>query len=430
MAARPTNDGVEQQLRQHRDRALGYVAAGKLKPALEEYRKMLALQPGDAAVRQRAAELAARLGRTEEALADYQAVVDGYAAAGFLLKAIAICKVMVQLDPRRTDAQEQLAALYSKDRAARGIPAPTRKTAPAAAGDGSAAAPLDPERLPPTPLFSDLPRDALAALLAGLRLRSVAPGADIVTEGEPGDAMYVVVSGRVEVWRRDPAAAAGAAAPRVPITTLADGAFFGEMALVSNAARLATVTAVEETQILELGRAVVDELSGRYPALAQVIDRFYKERLLANLLAANPIFQPLSPERKAAVVAAFAVRTVAPDVTLCLQGQPGTGLHVILRGRCRASHTEPSGTELTYPDMTEGDLFGELSLLGSRPVTATVRAVTSCVLLHMPADEVKRLVLADPVAAGAIKKIGAERLGRTFEMLRPFGLEALRPFLV
>jgi CRP-like cAMP-binding protein len=238
------------------------------------------------------------------------------------------------------------------------------------------------------------------------------------------------VSGKVEVWRRDAAAPAGAAVPRVPITTLGEGAFFGEMALVSNAARFASVTAVEEAQVLELSRAVVDELAGRYPSLAQVIDRFYKERLLANLLAANPVFRSLPPERKEAVVAAFAVRTVAADTTLCAQGQPGTGLFVILRGRCRVTFVEPGGTELTYPDMTEGDLFGELSLLGHRPATATVRAGTTCVLLHMPADEVHRLVLADAQASAAIKQIGGERLSRTFEALRPFGVQALRPFLV
>jgi cAMP-dependent protein kinase regulator len=425
--AKPTAD-LEPQLRAHRDRALSYVAAGKLKPALEEYRKMLALQPGDVAVRQRVAELAARLGRTAEALADYEAVVDGYAAQGFLIKAIAICKVMVQLDPTQTAAQEKLAAFYAKDRAARGIPEPAPKAAAAGAAPEATASPLDPERLPQTPLFSELPRDALTAVVASLRLRSVAAGATVVTEGERGDAMYVVVSGKVEVWRHDPAAAAGAS--RTPITTLEEGAFFGEMALVSNAARFASVTAVEETQLLELDRATVDKLAERYPSLAHVIDRFYKQRLLANLLAANPVFRPLPPARKEEVVAAFAVRTVAPDTTLCAQGQPGTGLFVILRGRCRVSYVEPAGSEVTYPELTEGDLFGELSLLGHRPATATVRAATPCVLLHMPADEVHRLVLSDQQASAAIKQIGGERLSRTFEALRPFGIAALRPFLV
>jgi cAMP-dependent protein kinase regulator len=421
MGAKPTADAVEAKLRAHRDKALSYVAAGKLKAALEEYRQMLALQPGDSAVRQRAAELAVKLGRTAEALADYEAVVDGYVGAGFLIKAIAICKVMVQLDPTRTDVQERLAAFYAKDRAARGIPEPRARADAAAA----AAPALDPDTLPRIPLFSELPRDALAAVVASLRLRTAAAGENIVTEGERGDAMYVVVNGKVEVWRQD--ADAGG---RVAITTLEEGAFFGEMALISNAARLATVTALDETQILELSRPVVDDLTGRYPSLGQVIDGFYKERLLANLLAANPVFRPLSPERKAAVVAAFAVRTVAPDEILCRQGQPGTGLSVILRGRCRVAYVEPTGTEIRYPDLTEGDLFGELSLLGNRPATATVRADTTCVLLHMPADDVHRLVLSDPEASAAIKQIGAERLGRTFEALRPFGVQALRPFLV
>jgi cAMP-dependent protein kinase regulator len=449
MCARPTAEEQERQLRKHRDRALGYVAAGKLKPALEAYRAILAIHPGDTAARQKAAELALRLGHKEEALAEYQLVVEGYAAAGFLLKAIAICKVMLQLDASLTAAQERLAALYSQERLRRGgsggYPAaaasgdgaeaaapPGGEASATGAGPDPAAAPLDPRRLPATPLFSDLPREEFVALLSRLTVRQVAAGEEIVTEGAPGDAMYMVVQGRVEVWRGAPegGAATGVAAPRVTIATLEDGAFFGEMALLTNAARLASVTAVTETELLVLDRAVVAELQERFPAVARVIERFHKERLLGDLLAASPVFRVLPAAAKAEVMAASVVQTVAEGTTLCEQGLPGPGLYVILRGRCAVAHRAPDGAELPVPEMVEGELFGELSLIAEQAATATVRAATPAVLLHLPAREVHRLLLCHPAAAEALKRLGGERLGRTLELLRPYGLEALRRFLV
>ncbi|HEY3354475.1 MAG TPA: cyclic nucleotide-binding domain-containing protein [Polyangia bacterium] len=432
MAARPIKD-VEQTMREHRQRALAYIAAGKTKPALAEYRGLLELAPGDVGVRQKVAELAWRLGQRDEALQEYQRVVDGYAAAGHLLKAIAICKVIRQLAPGLPAAEDKLRELCARECAERGRRGATGShaivgalgvTAPPPAGAPDPAR-LDPAGLPATPLFSELPREALAAVLGRLALRTVPAGQTIVAEGEPGDSMFIVVEGSVEVWRRDPAQGG-----RVALATLTDGAFFGEMALVTRAVRFASVTAVADSTLLELTRAVIDELAATQPTVATVIDRFYKERLLADLLGANPIFRLLPPVKKRDVVEAFAVRYVPAGTVLCAQGQPGAGLFVILRGACRPSHAGPDGVALTYPDMVEGDLFGELSLISGRAATATVRAATDCVLLHMAIEDVQRLVLSDPAANEAIRKLGGDRLSRTFELLRPYGVEAVRRLLV
>jgi cAMP-dependent protein kinase regulator len=438
----------EQDMRKHRDRALAYTAAGKPKAALAEYRKMLTLQPRDAAVRQKVAELEARLGRPREAIAEYEEVAAGYAQSGFLLKAIAICKVILQLDPAHRATQDRLAELCARerdDRERRG-PRPAATT-PAAAPPppepidlgalralSEPAAPeadldieieLDEEPLTPlpaapagppaglrTPLFSDLPPEVFTTLLERLELRAASAGEVIVAEGDRGDSMFVLVQGRVDVWRR------GADGDgRQPVASLTDGAFFGEMALVADVARLATVTAATDALLLELTRPMLAELIAGYPAVRAVIERFYKQRLLENVFRANAILRALPPDRSEAVVEAFAPRYVEAGAVLCTQGEAACGLFLVLRGRCEVLRRDERG-ETAFPELTEGELFGEISVLTGRGATATVRAATPCVLLQMPVADVHRVVLSDPGTRAAITRLGSERLRRTAEILR------------
>ena len=82
---------------------------------------------------------------------------------------------------------------------------------------------------------------------------------------------------------------------------------------------------------------------------------------------------------------------------------------MVLRGTCAVSHQ--SGER--YPDMHEGDLFGELSVLMEGPATATVRALGPVLTLRLPASGFRERVLKDAGAALAVKKEAKLRLERT-----------------
>lgn len=82
------------------------------------------------------------------------------------------------------------------------------------------------------------------------------PGAAIVTQGEIGDRFYVIARGKVEVLRDQPDGGA------VWLATLGPGEYFGEVALLKDLPRTATVRAVEATDVLAIGR-------GDFAALAQ-----------------------------------------------------------------------------------------------------------------------------------------------------------------
>jgi CRP/FNR family cyclic AMP-dependent transcriptional regulator len=100
------------------------------------------------------------------------------------------------------------------------------------------------ESLANVPIFRDLPRRAMERLERIARERSFKAGDEILKEGDEGVGFFLITAGKVAVTR-------GAAA----LATLKTGDYFGEMALLDNHRRSATVKATEPTVCLALLRS-------------------------------------------------------------------------------------------------------------------------------------------------------------------------------
>ncbi|QRK12448.1 cyclic nucleotide-binding domain-containing protein [Archangium violaceum] len=396
---------AQQLVRQYKDSAAANILQGKPAEALADYRKVVELSPNDSAARLKVAELLAQLGQRQEAVREFHHLAIRYAAEGQTLHAIAACKLILALDPGHQETQENLASLIAMQDTEQ----------------GTEAAPLD--KPAPTPLFSQLPREVFLALLGMLEVRRVPGGEPIITEGERGSSMFILVHGTVRVVHTPENSL-----PHT-LAELSEGSFFGEMALISDTPRTATVIATRDCTLLEVTREMLTRLGTHFPSLEQVVHQFYKERLLDDLLRSNPLFQPLSDEQKRAISQRFQSRSVEPGTVLLQQGQRSNALYLLLRGRCFVVHQDPEGTERSYPDMTEGALFGEISLLLDLRVTATVRSATPCLLLVLDQETVKELVLPHPEVRRALTQLSRERLDRTAAMLAE-GAEVQGSFLI
>ena len=117
------------------------------------------------------------------------------------------------------------------------------------------------------PLFHDVGAAVIAEVAQRLRPREVDGGAVIMRKGDSGDCMYFIVQGEVEIQLPD-------ARPR-----LGDGAFFGELALITGAPRSATTVAVKPTQLLTLDIADFRDLAARHPDLTEAIHEEARRRL-------------------------------------------------------------------------------------------------------------------------------------------------------
>lgn len=117
-------------------------------------------------------------------------------------------------------------------------------------------------------LFSQIPGEDLAqvALISTEEARE--HGEEIFAEGESGDALYMVIDGKVRVHKND----------RV-IAELGERECFGEMAILDAAPRSATVTAVNDTNLLKISREDFQEIMAEKPEIALGIIKVLTRRL-------------------------------------------------------------------------------------------------------------------------------------------------------
>lgn len=126
---------------------------------------------------------------------------------------------------------------------------------------------LLPENLRAIPLFRTLDAEVLSDLVRRFESRQVPAGAGVIQEGDPGDEMFIICRGKVEVARNSPSG------HRSILSFLHDGDFFGETALLRSEPRNATVRAVAPTLLLVLSRASVQALVERHPKLLASLEQ-------------------------------------------------------------------------------------------------------------------------------------------------------------
>jgi len=569
---------MSDKVRKLKERAARFIAKGKLDDALAEYLKCVKLDPRDLSVRQKLAETYARLGKRHEAIREYQSVAGAYAADGLLLKAIAISKVILNIDPSHTETQTALAELYAQKRgdfgggqqqknvqlpaamnAARGrrvsnaapstgamsrndVLAALNQVRKQPAGGAAPAAPAtaqvaddqvievtddsgievlsvesdapvvqgarvqtnigdvihmvsssegtpvpevpadaveavdldfdvdaaeavddvmppsagrEPEllevqgqaigadhdelppdefllddddedgevfeleeaaevradELPPIPLFSDLPKEAFIVLTERMGFEQLDAEQTLFHEGEAGNSMFIIIQGRVKIARPD------ANGDEVVLAELTDGAFFGEMSLLADAPRSASVSAVEPTMLFEIDKGLLEEITSAYPTVAQVMKRFHKNRLLTNLLRTSPIFAPFSASDKKSLIEKFKSRNVQPGQLLLTKDKPGDGLYVLLNGRCEVLTSDDQGRDMVLAELKDGDVFGEMSLLFEQYATASVRAVSPTIVLRLPKKNFQELIMTHPQILETLSTLSDSRLQYNKELM-------------
>jgi uncharacterized membrane protein len=111
-------------------------------------------------------------------------------------------------------------------------------------------------------LFEHLNDDDRANLAEAIDVRELAAGDTLFKAGEPGEALYVVRSGEVELFIKD------TAGQRIALAIVGAGEMFGELALLDRGPRTATAVAMSDTELLELDRDDLLLLFQRSPAAA------------------------------------------------------------------------------------------------------------------------------------------------------------------
>lgn len=98
------------------------------------------------------------------------------------------------------------------------------------------------------PLFSSVPEDQLHALAAVVTRKSASRSTAVISGGDLTDSLYIILSGRLKVMMSD------AEGKEVILSILGPGEFFGEMGLIDDSPRSASVIAIESCELLSIAK--------------------------------------------------------------------------------------------------------------------------------------------------------------------------------
>jgi ABC-type bacteriocin/lantibiotic exporter with double-glycine peptidase domain/CRP-like cAMP-binding protein len=239
------------------------------------------------------------------------------------------------------------------------------------------------------PAFALLPNEVRALVAESFEPVSFPFGAVIVREGDEADAFYVLASGSARVVKQ------GDNGEEVPLNVLHRGDSFGEMALLEDTVRFATVRASGAVQALRLGRSVFAALTRSHPQVREAFQALATGRSLWNFFRVHSGFSQLSNEALAVLISELE-RVEAPAGEIIVrEGDPPGAMYVIERGRVRI-YKQEDGDETHVGFLRTGDFFGELSLFRNEPRAASAQAVSDSTLLCFPPALFRRLLDEHP----------------------------------
>ena len=355
-----------------RDKAQKLLSQGKLDKALEEFRRMAEANPKDYRTRMKVGEVLAKMGKKEEAIKTYEEVAEAYAEGGFVVQAIAVNKLILELDPNRQEIETKLAELYSS----RGMKIPEARKAHSA---GQPAGEKVGE-FPVVPLFPDLNQEEFIRIMSGLTRAKFNAGDWIIREGDKGETIYIISQGRVSVYKKR-------LEEEIQISTLGEGEFFGEFSFFMSHRRQASVKAEEEVEVLVIEKEELDKIVEEYPRVSDILVKFYKERVLDMVLAISPLFTGLGQEERKELIGKFNLMVVNRGDTVIQEGDEGDALYLIKDGEFSVSTTGMGEQPVVLATLKSGDFFGEVALISDQPRTATVTALSRGRLMRLSRED-------------------------------------------
>jgi len=399
---------ANEKLRSKAKRAL---LDGKYKKALIFFDELHELEPGDLRIHVKLAELREKTGDTEKAVTDYIRIAGIYAEQGFVVQAIAINKIVLRLDPERTEIKERLKTLSSErgdDWAISTVTPKDQMQAPDISGKDHAK--LSFER---TPLLSGLSGDELEAFIDSLQLRNVAAEEPIFREGDHGNYLYLIGMGNVLLRAKD------AQGRKRVFSHLCEGDFFGEYAFMSRVPHSDEAIAETDCNVLMIDRVTFDEWVEKYPGIQSTIEDFYRQRVLARVLAITPVFEGVPADARLALADHFQLRTFEKGDVVVREGETGDTFYLIRSGSVDLSTSGmgKDGDQVALGKMGEGEFFGEVALLTDKPRTATVVACEKAELMELARADFEEIAGKFPSVRKIVEAYQKQRVQDTIKIL-------------
>ena len=384
--------------------------SGKYDKALPIFEKLHQANPKDLRIYAKLAEIRDKNGDKQHAVSDYIKIAEAYANDGFVVQAIAISKIILRIDPTRTEIQQHLKSLSEE----RGDDWAIRTLMPHDKIQGTQGAEANSSfHFERTPLLSMLSGDELDSFISSLTLKHFQKNEYVYQQGDKGDYLYLIGMGRV---RLETAVASG---KKKSYAQLDEGDFFGEQAFMARSDCMNSAIAESETSVLMIDRQTFDLWVEKYPNIEAMVESFYRQRVLARLLVMSPIFEGVPADARAELADKFQLRCFEAGEEIIRENEAGDSLFLIRSGRVKVfvRDMKHEGKPIILGEIQEGSFFGEVSLLTKKPRTATVVALSSVELMELTRSDFDVIVEQFPSVKRAIEAFQKKRVKDTIRTI-------------
>lgn len=426
------------------------------------YISILEKNPNNLNIRLKLGDLYAKLGDTAAAIREYTTAAVQYADEGYVVKAIAVNKIIVRLDPSRKEALDRLSDLYFQ----RGVAADPlvenyreaqkkQEGVSTSSGEDIEIPTIEtpgkeltfmPDTqmfrnvdqgpdltpyLPQVPLLANLPEESRLWLQKHSTLRAFGAHERIFEQqGEP-DSLFVLLKGSAKVYTQDKEL------QDTLLDHLKPGSFFGGISLfepvrqtqAADSAGHFSVVTDEACLLLETPKPMLATLVKKEPDFSEaLLMEYYKRKTSDSTLARVPLFSFLDPVERRKIAEHLSPVNVRKGVTIITEGDIGDSMYIIKSGQVGVYTTlmEDDGLSVIKTDqerlhlatLQDGDFFGEQALITNEPRSATIIALSEVQLFKFTKQDLSMVVKQYPRVGVLLKKYHQQRISDTLESLK------------
>lgn len=230
-------------------------------------------------------------------------------------------------------------------------------------------------------LFKSLDNDQMTQVLDAMFEKVVEPGEHIIDEGDDGDYFYVIESGVYDILKI-------LDGEQKHVGQYDNRGSFGELALMYNAPRAATIVATTTGNLWAMDRQTFRKIVVKATAK--------KRRMYEDFLTKVEVLSVLKEDERSKVADAIETRCFNENDTIIAQGDAPDYFYIVVEGsvviKRRGDDKNDPGREIFLTNLNAGQFFGELAFLTNKPRAASVYAAENVKLAALDVQAFERLL--------------------------------------
>lgn len=226
-------------------------------------------------------------------------------------------------------------------------------------------------------LFRSLDKEQMQNVLDAMFERKVVTGETVIKQGDDGDNFYVIQCGLFHAFVGEPG-------KEIHIHTYEGRGSFGELALMYNMPRAATIKAVSPGSLWAMDRQTFRRILLK--------SAFKKRKMYEALIDSVPMLKTLQSYERMNLADALIPKTFNKGDRIIKQGDAADGMYFVEEGTIRITVRNEDAKEVPVTNVVKGGYFGELALVTHRPRAANAYAEVDVKLAFLDVDAFERLL--------------------------------------